>query len=97
MNPDAEGLATAHGYEFPQSILRDELNDFVLIEEDEIDASVALFLEHTHTLVEGASATSLAAALSLKDSLQGKRVVIVATGANLSMDQLDRVISGRGR
>ena len=95
MNTDAEGLATAHAYEFPQSILREELNDFILIEEDEIDASVALFLEHTHTLVEGASATSLAAALALKDLLQGKRVVIVATGANLSMAQLDRVISAR--
>ena len=96
MNTDAEGLATAHAYEFPQSILRDELHDFVLVEEDAIDDSVALFLEHTHSLVEGASATSLAAALSLKDSLKGKRVVIVATGANLSMAQLDRVVSGRG-
>jgi threonine dehydratase len=92
MATDAEGLATGTGYEMPQAILRDLLNDFVLVRDADISAAVRLYLEHTHTLVEGAGAASLAAAISLKDRLAGKRVVLIASGANLAMRQLRQAV-----
>ncbi len=88
MRTMAEGLATAMGYEFTQSILRDLLDDFVLVSERELLAAVVLHLEKTHNLTEHAGAASLAAALKIKDRLQGKKVALVASGGNISTDQL---------
>lgn len=92
MATDAEGLATGTGFKTPQTILRALLNDFVLVPDAEISAAVRLYLEHTHTLVEGAGAAALAGAVSLKDRLAGKRVVIIASGANLAMRQLRQAV-----
>jgi len=52
-----------------------------------------LFVESTHTLVEGAAAAVLAAALKENDRLTGKRVVLVASGANVSSAQLARAFA----
>lgn len=93
MSTAAEGLATRSAYELPQRILREMLTDFVLAGEDEIRAAIRLYLEHTHTLVEGAGAASLAAALKIKERLAGRRVVLIASGANLSADGLREALA----
>ncbi len=95
MSTAAEGLATRSAYELPQRILREMLTDFVLAGEDEIREAVRLYLEHTHTLVEGAGAVPLAAALKMKDRLKGRRVVLVASGANLSAEHLRQALAGQ--
>jgi threonine dehydratase len=43
-------------------------------------------------LAEGAGAASLAAALQLKDRLAGKKVVLVLSGGNLSLEQLQEIL-----
>lgn len=90
----AEGLATAHSYELPVSILREHVRSFALVSEDEIRAAIVHYLEHARSLVEGAGAVSLAAAIKLKDRLAGKRVVVVASGGNLSMAHLREALAG---
>ena len=45
-------------------------------------------IEHTRNLVEGAGASPLAAALHLQDRLAGKRVVLICTGGNVTLEQL---------
>ncbi|MBI4305457.1 MAG: threonine/serine dehydratase [Chloroflexi bacterium] len=84
MRTQAEGLATASGYALPQSILRRLLSDFVLVDEASIMRAIRTYAEQAHTLVEGASAAPLAAALGIKERLRGKRVVLIASGANIS-------------
>jgi len=93
MSTEAEGLATRTAYEVPQAILRDSLEDFLLVSEAEVFDAIRLFVEHTHTLVEGAAACSLAAALRHRDRLRGKRVVLVASGGNVSPDHLRRALA----
>ena len=88
MGTVAEGLATAMGYEFTQEILRDLLDDFVLVSEDEIKQAVVLHISKTHTLAEHAGAAPLAAALKIKERLFGKKVVLVVSGGNISPEQL---------
>lgn len=88
MNTEAEGLATAAAYELPVGILRRLVKSFVLVSEDEIRAAIRHYLEHAQTLVEGAGAASLAAAIRIRERLQGKRVVVVVSGGNLSMRHL---------
>lgn len=96
MNTVAEGLATRVPFENTQRIMRKYLDDFVLVEDDAIDAAVLLLLDHTHNLAEGAGAAALAAALKLKPRLAAKNVVLVMSGGNLSAEQLRRILAQPG-
>lgn len=73
--------------------MRRVLDDFVLVSDDEIDAATAVMLEKTRTLVEAAGAASLAAALSLRDRLKGRKVALICTGGNISPAQLKTLLS----
>ena len=88
METEAEGLATSSSYELPQSILRKSLHDFILVSDQRIKEAAGRFVEGTRSLIEYAGAASLGAAMEMKETLKGKRVVIVASGANASMQQL---------
>jgi threonine dehydratase len=88
MNTAAEGLATRVGFELPQRILRERLHDFVLVSEDEIRSATVHMLERTRNLIEAAGASPLAAALKLRERLAGRRVGLVASGGNVTLEQL---------
>jgi len=90
----AEGLATRVGFELPQAILREHLDDFVLVSEGELEAAMRLMIEHTRNLVEAAGAAPLAAALRLRERLAGRRVALVCSGGNCTLDQLRHVLGG---
>ncbi len=93
MESAAEGLATGRGYELPQSILRDLLDDFVLVSDAEMEQAIVTHLEKTHNLTEHAGAASLAGALKIKDQLRGKKVALVMSGGNLSLDHLKTALA----
>ncbi len=88
MGSIAEGLATGKGYELPQSILRDLLDDFILVSDEEMEQAIVMHLEKTHNLTEHAGAASLAGALKIKDRLRGKKVALIMSGGNLSLEGL---------
>jgi len=93
MNTFAEGIATRVPFENTQRIMRRYLDDFVLVDDADIMRAVALMLEHTRNLTEGAGAAPLAAALRMRDRLAGTKVVLVLSGGNLSMETLKRILS----
>ena len=93
---EAEGLATQIGFELPQAILRDLLDDFILATETELDKAIVLHLEKTHNLTEHAGAASLAAALKIKDRLYGKKVALILSGGNISLAHLRAALSQVG-
>jgi threonine dehydratase len=88
MGTFAEGLATRSPFELPQRILWRLLDDFVLVSDDEIRSAQAQLIETTRNLVEAAGAAPLAAALRLRNQLVGKRVALIASGGNVSLEQL---------
>ena len=92
----AEGLATRTAFDLPQRILREMLDDFVLVTDDELMAATALMIEKTRTLVEPAGAAPLAAALSpaVRARLAGRNVALICSGANISPAQLRLVVAG---
>jgi len=94
----AEGLATRTAFELPQRILRQRLDDFVLVSDDDLLRAVGVMIEKTRTLVEPAGAAPLAAAVSptVGPRLAGRRVALICTGANISPTQL-REVMGRHR
>ena len=84
----ADGLATRNAFELPLGILRSHVDDFVLVSEEEMRHAIKLYLEHCHTVAEGAGAASLAAAVKLKDQLKGKKVALVLSGGNITFTEI---------
>jgi len=89
----AEGLSTGTAFALPQAILWQSLDDFVLVQDDEILQAMVWMVERAHTLAEGAGASPLAAAYRLRAELEGKRVGLVCSGGNTSLEHLRRALS----
>ena len=91
----AEGLATRTAFELPQRMLRELLNDFMLVSDEELLVANKVMIEKTRTLVEPAGAAALAGALSptLQPRLAGRRVALICTGSNISPAHLLQVMS----
>jgi threonine dehydratase len=89
----AEGMATRYTFDLTFDILKRELDDIVTLTEEELEEGVRLALRATHNLAEGAGAASLAAAMKLRNQLQGKKVVCVMSGGNMNMEMLRRIIA----
>ena len=88
----AEGMATRVTFDLTFGIMRQQLNDFVTLTEDEIAEGIRLALRATHNLAEGAGAAPLMAALKLRDRLAGKKVVCVMSGGNIDRATLRRIL-----
>jgi threonine dehydratase len=95
METFAEGLATRSPFELPQRILWQMLDDFVLVSDDEIRGAQTLLIETTRNLIEAAGAAPLAAALRLRDELNGRRLALIASGGNVSLEQLRNLLVPR--
>jgi threonine dehydratase len=91
-NTFAEGMATRVTFDLTFEFLQRELDDLVVLTEDELADGVRLALRATHNLAEGAGAASLAAAMKIRDTLMGKRVVTVMSGGNLDAAKLRWVL-----
>ena len=88
METFAEGVATKSGYELPQRIMADLLDDFLLVSDDDIRGAIGLLVEKAHTLAEPAGATAVAGAVKHADRLKGKKVSITVSGANITAKRL---------
>src|SRR6266581_2360579 len=86
----AEGLATGVAFELPQQIMQELLHDFMLVSEEEIMHAMVWMIERAHTLAEAAGAASLAAAYRMRDELKGKKVGLICSGGNTSLEHLKR-------
>ena len=94
METVAEGIATGSSYDYPVGMLRKYLNDFILVSEEDIRQAIVDMIAATRTLVEHAGATPLAAAEKMRDRIKGRRVVLIASGANLTVEQLKTCFVG---
>jgi threonine dehydratase len=93
MKTAAEGLATRTAFQLPQEILWEQLDDFILVTEDEISEAIVLMIEATRNLVEAAGAAALAGALKLRRRLANKKVALICSGSNITLDQLRAVLA----
>ncbi|MDH4135864.1 MAG: threonine/serine dehydratase [Anaerolineae bacterium] len=89
----AEGLATGTAFALPQAILWEALDDFVLLLDEEILQAMVWMVERAHTLAEAAGATPLAAAYRLRNELKGKKVGLVCSGGNTSLEHLRQALN----
>jgi threonine dehydratase len=80
----------------PQALLWEQLDDFVLVEDEEIMRAMVWMIERAHTLAESAGAAPLAAAYKLRDRLAGRKVGLVCSGGNSSLAHLRRALEHVG-
>ncbi len=92
----AEGLATRTAFELPQRIMRDLLDDFVLVSDADLAQATRVMIEKTRNLVEPAGAATLAAVLADPARFAGRNVTIVCSGGNISPAQLTALWAAAG-
>src|SRR6266513_1120131 len=91
----AEGLATRTSFDLLQRILIDLLDDFVLVEDEDIYRAMRLLLVAGHQLAEGAGAAATAAAWKLRDQLRRKTVAVWISGANATAESMTKALASR--
>ena len=69
-----------------QSVLGRSLNDFILVDDEDIQRAVGLMSTHAHTLAEGAGAASLAGLMA--DPARRGPCAVVCTGGNADDGEL---------
>ena len=92
METAAEGLQTQMGYELTQGILQKHLADFILVSEEEMAAAILAYLRLVRNISEEAGAAPLAAALKIKERLEGKTVALILSGSNISLERLKSIL-----
>ena len=93
MTTEHEGLASRVPFELTNRILWELLSDFVLVTDAQINDAIRILARDAKQLAEGAGAASLAAAIKLRDQLQGRKVVGILTGGNLPPDRFASLLS----
>jgi threonine dehydratase len=88
----AEGIAVFEPGRNTSVVLADLLDDFLLVNEHEIEAALALLLQIEKTVVEGAGAAGLAAVLAHPHLFAGRKVGIVLSGGNIDTRLLANVL-----
>jgi threonine dehydratase len=88
----AEGLATRVAFDYPQRIMQETVDDMVLVSEEQMRRAMLTLMDTAHILAEGAGAAALAAATMMADDLRGKRVGIVVSGGNVTMETIQRAV-----
>ena len=86
-NTIADGLLTSMG-DLTWPVLRDLVEAVVTVREDEIVAAMRLLWERAKLLVEPSSAVALAAVLSPSFPQDAKRIGVILSGGNVSLDHL---------
>ncbi len=79
----AEGIAVGTPGVIPSAIVRQLVDDMVLVEEGDIEQAMVMLLEIEKTLVEGAGAAGLAALLKYPARFKGRTVGLVLCGGNI--------------
>jgi threonine dehydratase len=88
----ADGIAVRRVGKHTVDVVRRYADDIALVDEEEIAHAMLLLLEREKTVVEGAGAVGLAAALGGYLPIAGQRVAVVLSGGNIDVNLMSRII-----
>ncbi len=89
----ADGLTAPFTGELNLAIVRELVDDVVLVTDDEIATALRLILDRTKLLVEGAAAAGVAALLTGKAGVEtGAVTVAILSGGNIDLARLKGVL-----
>jgi len=93
VNTIADGIAVKQPGSLTVPIVKDYVDDIVLVDEEDIEAAVLLLLEVEKTLAEGSAAVGLAALMKRKEEYADKKTGIIISGGNIDMPVLQSIIA----
>ena len=73
-------------------ICKKYVDDFVIVEEDEIKNAMRLILDKNSMIIEGAGALSIASFLKVNKKFMDKNVVLIISGARIGLRRIKEVI-----
>lgn len=88
----ADGIAVKRAGKLTLEAVKQYVDDIALVDERAISEAILALLEREKTVAEGAGAVGLAALMSNKLPLAGKRVAVVLSGGNIDMNVISRII-----
>jgi threonine dehydratase len=88
----AEGIAVKKPGTTTASIIREVVDDILLVPERDIETAVSLYLQIEKTVAEGAGAAGLAALLAFPERFRGRKVGLVLSGGNIDTRLLSTVL-----
>ena len=88
----ADGIGVKSPGALTLPVIRDLVDDVVLVSEDDIEQAILMLLEIEKTVVEGAGAVGLAAVLKDKVRFAGRKVGLVLCGGNIEPLVLAEII-----
>ena len=88
----ADGIAVKSPGTLTLPLIRERVDDVLLVGEDHIEQAVLLLLEIEKTVVEGAGAAGLAALLKHRERFAGRHVGLVLSGGNIEPLMLAEII-----
>jgi threonine dehydratase len=88
----AEGIAVKAPGVFTAEVIRELVDEIVLVSEAQLETAVSLLLQIEKTVVEGAGAAGLAAVMANPERFAGKNVGIVLCGGNIDTRLLANVL-----
>jgi threonine dehydratase len=93
VNTKAEGLASARAYELPFRILKEKLDNIVLVSDEDLYEAVRIIFQTTRQVAELSGGASVAAALKkTKEVIRSKSIVLMLTGGNISPELFSKII-----
>nr|WP_047169349.1 threonine ammonia-lyase [Sphingomonas sp. Y57] len=87
----AEGIAVKTAGDITRAVVRQLVDEIVLVEEQSIERAVALLLSVEKTVVEGAGAAGLAAILQHRERFAGRNVATILSGGNIDLSVISSV------
>ena len=88
----AEGIAVKIPGAFTSEVIRELVDEIVLVNEAQLETAVSLLLQIEKTVAEGAGAAGLAAVMAYPEKFAGKNVGVVLCGGNIDTRLLANVL-----
>ena len=88
----ADGIAVKSPGALTLPLIRERVDDVLLVGEDDIEQAILMLLEIEKTVVEGAGAVGLAALMKYRERFAGRKVGLVLSGGNIEPLVLAEII-----
>jgi threonine dehydratase len=88
----ADGIAVKRIGQITKPIIEQQVDTLLTASESSIAQAVVHYIEHEHTVIEGAGAAALAGLLSYKLPREIQRIVVLACGSNIDINVLSRLL-----
>ncbi|MDF9407058.1 MAG: L-threonine dehydratase catabolic TdcB [Pelotomaculum sp. PtaB.Bin013] len=88
----ADGIAVREPGDITFALIKQCVDEFVIVDDEEIASAILMLLERSKIVVEGAGAVGLAALIHNKTTLENVKTAVVLSGGNIDVNTLSIII-----